>query len=123
MAAGKVVAWKGDRDFGFIKPDEEGPDVFLHITELAEGTPSSRIRSGVRVEYDLDFTDRGPKAVRVRLPLAGNVAVRSSAEVSYPTGECDYLTTEEFGREVEGILDDASMRIQQLAKRHGWVGR
>ncbi|MEO1742655.1 MAG: cold shock domain-containing protein [Cyanobacteria bacterium J06629_9] len=31
---GKLTRWKDDRGFGFIKPDDGGKDVFLHITAV-----------------------------------------------------------------------------------------
>ncbi|NER31568.1 MAG: cold shock domain-containing protein, partial [Symploca sp. SIO1C4] len=31
---GQLVAWKDDRGFGFIKPDDGGKEVFLHISTL-----------------------------------------------------------------------------------------
>jgi CspA family cold shock protein len=114
VVIGKVTSWKAERGYGFIKPDAGGVDVFLHVAELLPGNPSSRIADGVRVEYEQLESDRGPKAVRVRFPLADFVEVRPAAGA---------VTAEQFGRDVTGILDDASMRIQQLALRYGWTAQ
>ncbi len=126
MISGKVVSWKADKGYGFVSPLEgDGEDVFLHVAEMAEGNPSSLLRRGVNVEYDEEVTDRGVKAVRVRFPLAERVEVRGVSGQLPDTldraDECDLLTAEEYGRELVVILDYASSRIRELAKKHGWV--
>ncbi|UCH74826.1 MAG: cold shock and DUF1294 domain-containing protein [Rhodospirillales bacterium] len=34
MAKGRIVHWKSDRGFGFVRPQNGGQDVFLHISDV-----------------------------------------------------------------------------------------
>jgi cold shock protein len=64
MAKGTIAAWKEERGFGFIKPDDGGGDVFFHFSSTADG---DAISIGKAVDYDLGVDERSgkPKAVRV----------------------------------------------------------
>jgi len=118
VATGNVVSWKADRGFGFIKPDDEGPDVFLHVAEL-DGVPSSRIRAGVRVEYRLGQGERGPKACGVTVTARRTQAFSDSEEMA------DCLTAEELAAEIRGFgektMDAIVADFTALARKHGWV--
>lgn len=73
-ADGTVSWFDGDKGFGFITPDTGGPDVFVHVRELAHGVPD--LREGDRITYDVVEGDRGPQARGVR--LAGGSAPRGA---------------------------------------------
>lgn len=64
-----TVKWFNDqKGFGFIQSDEGGPDVFVHHTAIkAEGFRS--LAEGQAVEFEVQSSDRGPKAVDVK-PMA-----------------------------------------------------
>ncbi|NEO34035.1 MAG: cold shock domain-containing protein [Symploca sp. SIO3C6] len=48
---GQLVAWKDDRGFGFIKPDDGGKEVFLHISTLKGA--DRRPKVGDTILYEL----------------------------------------------------------------------
>jgi CspA family cold shock protein len=59
---GTVKRWLNGRGYGFIGVDDRETDVFVHNSDI-EGRPSLRV--GERVEFDIEETDRGPRAVNV----------------------------------------------------------
>lgn len=66
MPQGVLKVWKDDAGYGFIVPDDDGADVFLHVSELDNG--QRRPRAGDRIRYELDRDDRGrPRAVNPRI--------------------------------------------------------
>ncbi|MEE3921076.1 cold shock domain-containing protein [Micromonospora sp. BRA006-A] len=65
MLTGKVVRFDEVRGYGFIAPDDGSDDVFVHANML-DGDKWA-LTPGVPVEYDAVETERGPKAVLVRV--------------------------------------------------------
>jgi cold shock protein len=65
MSTGKVKWFNDQKGFGFIQADEGGPDVFVHHTAIkADGFRS--LAEGQAVEFEVQSSDKGPKAVDVR---------------------------------------------------------
>jgi cold shock protein len=61
MASGKVKWFDANKGFGFIQPDEGGPDAFVHITAV-QAAGLKTLNDGQRVTYELT-TQRGRTAV------------------------------------------------------------
>ncbi len=61
--SGKVVHYDANRGFGFLAPESGGADVFLHINDL--DIDESSLKPGAKVEFDVEETDRGAKAINV----------------------------------------------------------
>jgi cold shock protein len=61
---GTVKFFNAERGYGFIKPDDGGRDVFVHITAVEQAGLKSLIE-GQRLSYDVepDKKGKGPKAV------------------------------------------------------------
>lgn len=65
--AGTLKTWHEDRGFGFIRPDDGGRDLFVHISAFSPG--ASRPTVGEKLQFDLGAgRDGKPQAVRVRRP-------------------------------------------------------
>ena len=65
MHAGKIKKLVRDRGFGFIS-DTDGSEVFFHQSSLVEAKFDS-LNEDQKVEFDVEKSDKGPRAVNVRL--------------------------------------------------------
>jgi CspA family cold shock protein len=66
VMTGTVKFFNGERGYGFIKPDDGGRDVFVHITAVERAGLKSLIE-GQRISFDVepDKKGKGPKAVNL----------------------------------------------------------
>ncbi|GAB2984927.1 cold-shock protein [Streptomyces pseudoechinosporeus] len=64
MATGTVKWFNADKGFGFIQPDNDGPDVFVHYSAI-QGAGFKELREGDRVEYEVTQGRKGPQAEQV----------------------------------------------------------
>lgn len=62
MDQGTVKFFNEEKGFGFIKPDDGGKDVFVHVSGLVDD-----IKEGDVVTYDVEEGRKGPSAVQVKL--------------------------------------------------------
>jgi len=66
MATGTVKWFSDDKGFGFITPDDESSDLFVHHTAIV-GNGYRSLTDGAKVSYDAERGDKGPKAANVQL--------------------------------------------------------
>jgi len=66
MATGTVKWFSDGKGFGFITPDDQSGDLFVHHSGIAADGQDS-LAEGARVSYDAEPDVKGPKAVNVRL--------------------------------------------------------
>jgi CspA family cold shock protein len=64
MAQGTVKWFNAEKGFGFIS-QTEGPDVFVHFSEIA-GDGFRSLEENQRVEFDVTQGPKGPQASGVR---------------------------------------------------------
>ena len=61
MATGTVKWFNPTKGYGFIQPDEGGPDAFVHITSL-EASGIDSLNEGAKVEFELEVGRNGKQA-------------------------------------------------------------
>lgn len=61
---GTVKRWLMGRGYGFIEPEAGGEDVFVHHSEV-QG--AYELKEGQKVEYEVQSTYKGPRAVKVKI--------------------------------------------------------
>ena len=77
MVKGFIRRLLEHRGFGFIH-SENGRDVFFHRSQLVN-LPFEALREGQAVEFVIEETSQGPKALRVRA-LSEGLTVPSEAD-------------------------------------------
>jgi CspA family cold shock protein len=60
---GTIARWFDNRGFGFIAVDEQPNDIFVHVTDTND---YSNPQLGDTVEFDINETNRGPRAINVK---------------------------------------------------------
>ena len=64
-ANGTVKWFNAEKGFGFIEPDDGGPDVFVHFSAIADRGGYRSLDEGQRVEFEASEGQRGRQADRV----------------------------------------------------------
>lgn len=68
QTSGTVKWFNPTKGFGFIQPDDGGPDAFVHISAV-ERAGLSDLAEGAKVTFDLE-NDRQGRASAVNLSMA-----------------------------------------------------
>lgn len=64
---GTISRWVEERGFGFIKQDQNGPDIFCHCTVTRRCGLGLSLPAGTKVRVLYEESERGPRAVRVEI--------------------------------------------------------
>lgn len=64
MATGSVKWFNSEKGFGFIAPDDNTSDVFVHFSSIL-GTGYKSLTEADRVSYDREQGPKGPQAANV----------------------------------------------------------
>ncbi|MFN8416862.1 MAG: cold shock domain-containing protein [Cytophagaceae bacterium] len=62
MKTGKVKFFNTEKGYGFIKSDETGEDIFVHVSGLVD-----KVRENDSVQFEVEKGKKGANAVQVTL--------------------------------------------------------
>lgn len=66
--SGTIKFFNGEKGYGFIKPDDGGRDIFVHITALEQaGLQTLDVGQRISFEIEPDKKGKGPKAVQLQV--------------------------------------------------------
>lgn len=61
---GKIKTIVAEKNFGFITPETGDKDVFFHASGL-QGLQFSELQAGDEVMFDVEESEKGPRAINV----------------------------------------------------------
>lgn len=64
MARGTVKYFNDHKGYGFITPEEQEQDVFVHFSSI-EGSGFRTLHEGDQVEFEVKASERGSEAAHV----------------------------------------------------------
>jgi CspA family cold shock protein len=141
VTVGTILRFDDTRGYGFIEPADGTEDVFVHANDFGESR--HMVRAGLRVQYEVVQSNRGPKVATVSLLGPAPESPRSvspppsSAVVAIPPAEdeevCGVLSAKAFSSAIIELLvehvptltgtqiGEVRHHITELARLHGWV--
>jgi CspA family cold shock protein len=66
MATGTVKWFSDEKGFGFITPDDQGKDLFVHHSNIA-GSGFKTLAEGAKVSFEAESGPKGPNATNVQV--------------------------------------------------------
>ncbi|WP_040807435.1 cold-shock protein [Nocardia concava] len=131
MSIGKLVSFDSSRGFGFIRPEDGGPDVFVHVNDI--GLDEDELRQGRVFEFDVTEGDRGPKAINLAVVPGQTAPAAARHKKNDHARGSGQLSAAEHRRLITELLLDASPqltageiitirdRLTAFADQHGWL--
>ncbi len=66
MPTGSIISFKEDKGYGFIRPQDGGDNVYVHISAL-QASGIDTVAPGQRLSYELHSQDGKTSAVNIKL--------------------------------------------------------
>ncbi len=84
---GEVVRYDATRGFGFIHTSGQQEDIFVHISAVQQ---NDQLAVGQSVTFDLQQSEKGPRAVNVRILNGATPAPQTKKSTRRHTGASPY---------------------------------
>jgi CspA family cold shock protein len=69
---GRVKWFNPKKGYGFITPDDGSKDLFVHYSDI-EGEGFKSLEEGDAVSYEVEQSDKGLRAIKVRRETKGGI--------------------------------------------------
>ena len=66
MLTGSIISFKEDRGYGFIRPQDGGDNVYVHVSAL-QAAGIDKVAPGQRLTYEILSKDGKISAVNIKL--------------------------------------------------------
>jgi len=66
MPTGSIISYKEDKGYGFIRPQEGGDNVYVHVSAL-QAAGIDKVAPGQRLSYEILSKDGKTSAVNIKL--------------------------------------------------------
>lgn len=86
MASGTVKFFNAAKGFGFIAPDEGGPDIFVHVSAV-ERSGLRELNEGDLVSYEVEEDRRSGKLAAIDLRVTGSGPGPARRPAERPRGD------------------------------------
>ena len=77
-----------DKNFGFISQEGEEKDLFFHASQL-DGVEFSELQEGDNVTFEVEDSEKGPRAANVQLSSEGDAGSDDAASDDDASDEAD----------------------------------
>ncbi len=69
---GRVKWFNPKKGYGFITPDDGSKDLFVHYSDI-EGEGFKSLEEGDAISYEVEQSDKGLRAIKVRRETEGGI--------------------------------------------------
>lgn len=66
MSTGIVKWFSDEKGYGFIKPDDGGPDLFAHFSQITGSSGFKTLKQDQRVEFEVTQGQKGKQASNIK---------------------------------------------------------
>jgi cold shock protein len=84
---GEITFWKAERGFGFIRRDDGGNDIFLHIRNVNPRSRYSELALGQRVRFQIGKSPSNGRTCAVDCDLLEPVLSQEAAPFQRDAGD------------------------------------
>jgi len=107
---GKLVRWLDNKGFGFIKPEQGGADIFIHISALKRMSRKPII--GDIIQYEISSDTKGKtRAVNAKIEGVERVLTLDPIRKKHKTARSAYVNKKAYRKPTQTRNSTKSIRV------------